>query len=197
MKIIKYVKLDSVDGIPETEVKARHGKADPVLIDVEITKQMSGGVMVYTGLTSVVDLNVTGVLEVLNTADAETVLEQLKEDKLTKLNAAYNEVILTLGKEYPEQESASWPIQRDEYLKLRAGSTDTPWIDAAAANTGVTREVFADFIEANAKKFAKAHGCYTGQRHAQRDFIINSTLSDIVELVNSRPAFSLPEEVTV
>lgn len=197
MKIIKYVKLDSVDGIPETEVKARHGKVDPVLIDVEIAKQISGGVMVYTGLTSVVDLNVTGVLEVLNAADAETVLEQLKEDKLTKLNAAYNEVILTLGKGYPEQESASWPIQRDEYLKLRAGNTDTPWIDAAAANTGVTREVFADYIEANAKKFAKAHGCYTGQRHAQRDFIINSTLSDIAELVNSRPAFSLSEEVAV
>lgn len=192
MKIIKYVKLDSVDGTPETEVKARHGKVDPVLIDAEITKQMSGGIMIYTGLTSTECEGVLGVLEVLSEADVETVIEQLKKDKLDKLDSAYNEIVLTLGEGYPEQESASWPIQRDEYLKLRAGGTDTPWIDAVAANTGVTREVFADYIEANAVKFAKSHGCYTGQRHVQRDYILNSTIDTVKELVNSRPSFYLP-----
>ena len=192
MKIIEYVKLDSIDSIPETEMKTRHGQVDPVPIEVEITKRVSGGVTTYTGMTLTTNLDVKGV-KVLNEAETEAVLEDLKKSKLAKLDSVYNETVLALGKEYPEQESASWPIQRDEYLKLRAGSTDTPWIDAAAANTGVTREVFADFIEANAVKFAKAHGCYTGQRHVQRDYILNATLDTVKELVNSRPSFYLRE----
>ncbi len=192
MKIIEYVKLDSLDGIPETEMKTRHGQIDPVPIEVEITKRVSGGVTTYTGMTLATDLDVKGV-KVLNETETEAVLEDLKKSKLAKLDLTYNETILTLGEGYPEQESASWPIQRDEYLKLRAGGTDTPWIDAAAANTGVTREVFADYIEANAVKFAKAHGCYTGQRHTQRDYILNSTIDTVKELVNSRPSFYLQE----
>lgn len=192
MKIIEYVKLDSIDGIPETEMKTRHGQVDPVPIEVEITKRVSGSVTTYTGMTLATDLDVKGV-KVLNETETEAVLEDLKKSKLDKLDSAYNETILTLGEGYPEQESASWPIQRDEYLKLRAGSTETPWIDAAATNAGVTREMFADFIEANAVKFAKAHGCYTGQRHVQRDYILNSTIDTVKELVNSRPSFYLQE----
>jgi len=181
-KVIEYVQVDSVDGVPDNVVPCRHGKVDPVAVDGVLLKSTVGGLTVLTGMTSDPTAGIPGVLKELTDKELVDALTQVREQKIEKLNASYDKLITELGEGYPDKEQASWPTQRDERLRLLAGDTNTPWIDAAAAARGITREAFAELIADNADTFSARHGQLSGTRHLIRDSI--TATEDPLELLS-------------
>lgn len=103
---------------------------------------------------------------------AEEKFEQAKRDKLAEINRAYTQAVQTLGADYPEDEQKSWPVQIMEARELVANpDADTPWIDAAASDRGITREALADLIIAQDTAYRVIHGGLSGTRQRLRDEI--------------------------
>lgn len=89
-----------------------------------------------------------------------------------RINAAYGQRTMVLAADYPEDEQKSWPIQVQEADLVLAGGTEpTPWMDAASAARGITRQALANLIKAQDQAYRQYHGTLTGTRQMLRDMI--------------------------
>lgn len=105
----------------------------------------------------------------------EPTLTDLKAAKLNEINAAYSAAVRVLASGYPDEERESWPVQIMEARALiDDSSADTPWIDSAANDRGITREVLADLIIAQDSAYRVIHGGLSGTRQRLRDAIENA-----------------------
>jgi len=99
-------------------------------------------------------------------------LNDLRSSKETEISRAYSAAASALAEGYPDAERETWPVQITESALVLGGSEDaTPWIDAAAAARGVSREDLATKIRDMDLQYRQTSGALTGKRQALRDQI--------------------------
>ena len=186
MKIIEYVYIDAKDGRPESITPARHGAVPPVNIETMLARRAVDNTYPIMIGTTTDDIDgVAGVLRELDQAEIDELTEQLKADKIDELNDLYTSCVTVLESDYPLPERESWHVQVSEAKALTADAeANTPWIDAAAQNRGVSRETLADLIIGQDSQYRVLHGALTGKRQAYRDQIYAAqTPSDVVSII--------------
>ena len=193
MKIVKYVMVDAKDGRPTTQFPARHGMVDSFKVEqvltltVERHKNGYDHAVIIAATNANIDDNET-VIKVFNEAEKDELLKTLKANKQAGLNRDYETACDQLKQGYPKSEADSWTEQKLEAAKYRAGDTNTPWLDSATIERGITKEELVSLIEANALLFSKIHGKLSGQRQAQRDLI--DGFDSLVDIARFSHAFS-------
>lgn len=75
MKFIKFVKVDHIDRIPETEFPARHGPDDPLPNITHLWLEAGTPTVYYGSIKGKVDENTQGILATYTAADFEPILE--------------------------------------------------------------------------------------------------------------------------
>lgn len=121
----------------------------------------------------------------------EKLLQQVKADKLSEINTAYQQAIATLTPTYPDDERLTFDKQEQE---ARAWMTDntstTPFIDALAAGRQMDKAELVSRIIAKADAFALASGSLTGQRQRYEDLLKDAQDAEAVAAIV--PVYSLP-----
>jgi hypothetical protein len=99
--------------------------------------------------------------------------DEMKASALSRINAAYQSSVDALTAGYPAGEIASWPKQEAEARAwLSHNSVSTPWMDAAVAARGITKDDLAAKIIGNADLFTASSGQLSGKRQKLRDQIL-------------------------
>lgn len=96
----------------------------------------------------------------------------LKAVALNRIDNAYQAAVRSITGEYPRDEVESWSKQEAEARALLSGSDiQTPWLDSAAAERGITKAELAVRIINKVNRFVPLHGALTGRRQKLRDQI--------------------------
>lgn len=102
----------------------------------------------------------------------QSAIDQARASAHSRIDDAYTAQTNQLSEGYPENEQKSWPVQIMEADTVLAGGTaPTPWIDAASAARGVTKQEMANLIKAQDTAYRTYHGQLSGVRQALRDQI--------------------------
>lgn len=97
-------------------------------------------------------------------------LGALRAAKEAEINSAYSAAASSLAEGYPDAERVTWPVQiAESEIVLGGADGSTPWIDAAAAARGVSREDLATKIRDMDLQYRQISGALTGKRQALRD----------------------------
>lgn len=112
-------------------------------------------------------------------ADAELLTEAI-DRALSAINQACDAELGDIRAKYPESEVLSWTKQEDEARHWAADSTtDTPLVDALAAERGVDKAELVSRIIAKADAYTLAVGTMVGKRQRLEDQIL--ALQEAVE----------------
>lgn len=111
-------------------------------------------------------------------ADPEEVFNASFNDALQQANQRLSDEYQRrsdgLSSGYPENEQKSWPIQVEE-AKLALSDLDdpeeTPWLNNASAERGISRQEMATLIRNMDKSYRQIHGALSGRRQALRNTI--------------------------
>lgn len=196
MEIVKYVMVDAKDGKPTTQHAARHGMVDSFKVEQVLTLTVERHKNGYDHaiIIGATNANLDGneaVIKIFNEAEKAELLQQLQEAKMEELNYNYERACDQLKLGYPKSEVDSWTEQKLEAAKYRAGETDTPWLDNAVVERGITKEELVTMIEANALMFSQVHGSLSGKRQANRDLVANE--NDLIKLARMQCNFDIGE----
>lgn len=112
-------------------------------------------------------------------------LEDSKRSYLRLNNNTYEAAIQQHTSAYPQSEKDTWPTQDRE---IKAWVIDpenalTPWIDAAAAVRGVSREDYLQRTLAKTQQFEQLSAYLTGLRQRYEDQIKSSTTHEQLESI--------------
>ena len=123
----------------------------------------------------------------------EPTLEDLKGQKLTEINAAYDVAVSALVSSYPSNELLTFDKQESEARAWSADkSADTPLVDALALGRGMDKAELVSRILTKADAFAVATGYLTGLRQKYEDRLGQAhTAEEVAAIV---PEYSLPDE---
>lgn len=124
------------------------------------------------------------------TVRPEKPFDVLWSEKMSEINALYQQAIATLTPTYPEDERLTFDKQEQEARAwLADNSTPTPFIDALAAGRRMNKAELVNRIIAKADAFAIASGLLTGQRQRYEDLLdAAETADDVAAIV---PEYSL------
>lgn len=121
----------------------------------------------------------------------EKPFSQLKIEKLSEINALYQQAIATLTPTYPNDERLTFDKQEQEARGwLADNSFPTPFVDALAAGRQMDKAELVSRIIAKADAFAIASGSLTGQRQRYEDLLDAAETAEEVEAIV--PQYSLP-----
>ena len=118
-------------------------------------------------------------------------IANMRLQKLSEINAAYQQAIATLTPTYPDDERLTFDKQEQEARAwLAENSAPTPFVDALAAGRRIDKAELVRRIIAKADAFALASGFLTGQRQRYEDMLdVAETSEDVAAIV---PEYSLP-----
>lgn len=118
-------------------------------------------------------------------------IANMRLQKLSEINALYQQAIATLTPTYPDDERLTFDKQEAEARSwLADNSTPTPFVDALAAGRQMDKAELVSRIVAKADAFALASGSLTGQRQRYEDMLdAAETAEDVAAIV---PEYSLP-----
>lgn len=121
----------------------------------------------------------------------EKPFSQLKIEKLSEINALYQQAIATLTPTYPDDERLTFDKQEAEARAWLADNTaPTPFVDALATGRQMDKAELVNRIIAKADAFAFASGLLTGQRQRYEDLLDVAETADAVAAIV--PQYSLP-----
>lgn len=126
------------------------------------------------------------------TVRPEKPFDVLWSEKMSEINALYQQAIATLIQTYPDDERLTFDKQEAEARAwLADNSTLTPFVDALAAGRQMDKAELVSRIIAKADAFALASGSLTGQRQRYEDMLDMAETADAVAAIV--PQYSLPE----
>ncbi len=97
---------------------------------------------------------------------------EMRASAHNRINATYEAAVNALTAGYPASEISSWPKQEAEARAWVANnSVSTPWMDAAVAVRGITKDDLAARIISHADLFSAASGQLSGKGQKLRNQI--------------------------
>ena len=119
----------------------------------------------------------------------DTSLDELKDAKLSEINAAYDVATSALVATYPRTELLTFDKQEAEARAWDAdNSVETPLVDMLAAGRQMDKAELVRRIIAKADTFALATGYLTGQRQRYEDMLYAAKTAEEVKAIN--PVYS-------
>lgn len=126
----------------------------------------------------------------------EKTLEEIKTEKLTEINSAYDTATSSLVSTYPQTEILTFDKQEAEARAWDAdNSVETPLVDMLALGRQMDKAELVKRILAKADAFALATGYLTGQRQRYEDILTAATTAGEIEAII--PEYTLPEGLNV
>lgn len=99
--------------------------------------------------------------------------EQLKANRLSANNYAYEQATVAITADYPQLEKDTWPTQDAEaqaWLNDPVNAA-TPWIDSASSERGIPREEYLRRTLIKSRQFKAVSAFLTGRRQKFEDAI--------------------------
>src|SRR5690606_6584603 len=117
-------------------------------------------------------------------AAPEPTLEQLQEQQVAQINAAFEQAAVALTSGYPDAERLTWPVQQAEALAWAADpAAPTPYLDGLAAARGITPEEMRQMTLDQVNLFLAASQQLVGTRQRLRDQINEAETIEAVRAV--------------
>lgn len=125
----------------------------------------------------------------------ETSLDELKDAKLSEINAAYDAATSALVATYPQTELLTFDKQEAEARAWTADhNAETPLVDMLAAGRQMDKAELIRRIIQKADTFTLAVGWLTGQRQHYEDLLkASETTEDVASIV---PEYILPQGIS-
>lgn len=112
-------------------------------------------------------------------------LEDLREQKLAEINAAFDDAAAALVSGYPEAERLTWPVQQAEALAWEADpDAPTPYLDELAAAREVAPEEMRALTLAAVRAFLAASPGLVGKRQRLRDAALAAPDPETLDSIN-------------
>lgn len=118
--------------------------------------------------------------------------------KYKEIVAAYEKALAKLTNKYPEMEQTTFYRQLSEANNiLNSVASDTPFIDNAAIQRGVSRQALAQSINDNADTYAAISGYLTGKKYKLLKDLGSIDTATTESLLNLNIDFSVVDEEVV
>jgi len=114
-------------------------------------------------------------------------LEEYRRDALAAWNATMSARLDSIVSDYPYAERYTWGVSEKEAREVKANpNARSPFIEAAAAASGLSKAALAQTIVDNADTFSVASGQLVGERIAGTEAIKAATTLAEMEAVRER-----------
>ncbi len=189
MKIIEFVKVDHITGIPATEAPTKHGPADPVIGIRHLWFKHGSPAHYFGSVSNDTDISAPGILRILDGEDFATVIDARKADLVTEA-AELRYFRETGGITLPDgtsinTEREAQGMLNGAYQSLKAGLvSDTDW-KATSGWVTVTLTELEPIAQAVADHVRR---CFRAERLVADQIAAAVTVDDLVTL-NLQGAF--------
>jgi hypothetical protein len=151
---------------------------------VEITEEYHASLLEGQSLGKIITPDADGYPRLADAPEEE--ISEIKSRLFKLNNENYEAAIAFHTSPYPQSEKNTWPTQDREIKAWVADpeNASTPWIDAAAAVRGVSREDYLQRTLVKTQQFEQLSAYLTGLRQRYEDLIKAAETRELLESID-------------